>query len=297
MKKIVLILATVLLVTCSVMFAFSACSSSETDDNSIIMYTHMTFAPYEWVGADGKETGLDVAIMSQVAENLGKKLVIKDVAFDSIFSTVAKGNSYTVGAAGITINETRKKQVDFSSVYSSSTLVIVSKSTISSLKGLENLSVAVQKDTSAHTILKEATSEVGYSYTVEGSDGSQTQKNIKLSSLTIREFSDYNTCRINLQNGNVNAIVMDKLPAESLFFGDGSVNIYPASELPQEDFGIAVKKGNATLLDAINEVVDIWLANGNMDKYLSYYSALYEYENGGGEQPTPPSGLKLEWNC
>ena len=297
MKKIVLILATVLLVTCSVMFAFSACSSSETVDNSIVMYTHTEFAPYEWKGEDGKITGVDVAIMSQVAENLGKKLVIKDMAFDSIFSTVAKGNSYTVGAAGITINETRKKQVDFSSVYSSSTLVIVSKSTISSLKGLENLSVAVQKDTSAHAILKEATSEVGYSYTVEGSDGSQTQKNIKISSLTIREFSDYNTCRINLQNGNVNAIVMDKLPAESLFFGDGSVNIYPASELPQEDFGIAVKKGNATLLDAINEVVDIWLANGNMDKYLSYYSALYEYENGGGEQPTPPSGLKLEWNC
>lgn len=65
MKKFVLILATVLLVTCSVMFAFSACAtSSESDDNALIMYTHTPFAPYEWKGADGKMTGVDVAIMS-----------------------------------------------------------------------------------------------------------------------------------------------------------------------------------------------------------------------------------------
>ena len=295
MKKIVLILATVLLVTCSVMFAFSACSSSETDDNSIIMYTHTPFAPYEWRDENGIVKGLDVAIMSQVAENLGKKLVIKDMAFDSIFSSVAKGDSYTVGAAGITINATRKQQVDFSSVYSSSTVVIVSKSTIKSLAGLNNLSVAIQTGTSGDSILTAAI-EDGYTYTVKNPDGTEKTETIKISA-TVKRWPDYDTIRRNLLNGQVQAVIMDKLPAESLFYGDSSVNIYPASELPQEDFGIAVKKGNSTMLNAINEVVDLWLANGNMDKYLSYYSALYEYENGGGEQPTPPSGLKLEWNC
>lgn len=293
MKKIVLILATVLLVTCSVMFAFSACSSSETVDNSIVMYTHTEFAPYEWKGEDGKITGVDVAIMSQVAENLGKKLVIKDVAFDSIFSSVAKGGSFTAGAAGITINDGRKQQVDFSSVYSSSTLVIVSKSNIKSLAALNNLSVAVQTGTSGDSILTQANS-TGYTYTVKNPDGTESSETVKISA-DIKRWPDYDTIKLNLLNGQIHAVIMDKLPAESLFYGNSSVGIYPVAELPQEDFGIAVKKGNATLLDAINEVVDIWLANGNMDKYLSYYSALYE--NGGGEQPTPPSGLKLEWSC
>lgn len=295
MKKIVLILATVLLVTCSVMFAFSACSSSETDDNSIIMYTHTPFAPYEWKGEDGKMTGVDVAIMSQVAENLGKKLVIKDVAFDSIFSSVAKGNSYTVGAAGITINETRKKQVDFSSVYSSSTLVIVSKSNIKSLVALNNLSVAVQTGTSGDSILTQANS-TGYTYTVKNPDGTESSETVKISAV-IKRWPDYDTIKLNLLNGQIHAVIMDKLPAESLFYGNSSVGIYPVAELPQEDFGIAVKKGNSSMTKAINEVIDLWLVNGNMDKYIAYYSDLYEYENGGTVMPTAPAGLKLEWNC
>ena len=295
MKKIVLILATVLLVTCSVMFAFSACSSSETDDNSIIMYTHTPFAPYEWKGADGKMTGVDVAIMSQVAENLGKKLVIKDVAFDSIFSSVAKGGSFTAGAAGITINDGRKKQVDFSSVYSSSTLVIVSKSNIKSLVALNNLSVAVQTGTSGDSILTQANS-TGYTYTVKNPDGTESSETVKISA-DIKRWPDYDTIKLNLLNGQIHAVIMDKLPAESLFYGNSSVGIYPVAELPQEDFGIAVKKGNSSMTKAINEVIDLWLVNGNMDKYIAYYSDLYEYENGGTVMPTAPAGLKLEWNC
>lgn len=51
------------------------------------------------------------------------------------------------------------------------------------------------------------------------------------------------------------------------------------------------------MTEAINEVIDLWLANGNMDKYIAYYSDLYEYENGGTVMPTAPAGLKLEWNC
>lgn len=295
MKKIVLILATVLLVTCSVMFAFSACSSSETVDNSIVMYTHTEFAPYEWKGEDGKITGVDVAIMSQVAENLGKKLVIKDVAFDSIFSSVAKGGSFTAGAAGITINDGRKKQVDFSSVYSSSTLVIVSKSNIKSLAALNNLSVAVQTGTSGDSILTQANS-TGYTYTVKNPDGTESSETVKISA-DIKRWPDYDTIKLNLLNGQIHAVIMDKLPAESLFYGNSSVGIYPVAELPQEDFGIAVKKGNSSMTEAINEVIDLWLVNGNMDKYIAYYSDLYEYENGGTVMPTAPAGLKLEWNC
>lgn len=296
MKKFVLILATILLVTCSVMFAFSACAtSSESDDNALIMYTHTPFAPYEWKGADGKMTGVDVAIMSQVAENLGKKLVIKDVAFDSIFSSVAKGGSFTAGAAGITINDGRKQQVDFSSVYSSSTLVIVSKSNIKSLAALNNLSVAVQTGTSGDSILTQANS-TGYTYTVKNPDGTESSETVKISA-DIKRWPDYDTIKLNLLNGQIHAVIMDKLPAESLFYGNSSVGIYPVAELPQEDFGIAVKKGNSSMTEAINEVIDLWLVNGNMDKYIAYYSDLYEYENGGTVMPTAPAGLKLEWNC
>ena len=65
--------------------------------------------------------------MSQVALNMGKKLEVKDVMFDVIATNVAQASGDAVGAAGITINDERKQVVDFSHVYSSSTLVVVSK--------------------------------------------------------------------------------------------------------------------------------------------------------------------------
>lgn len=217
------------------------------------------------------------------------------MAFDSIFSSVAKGGSFTAGAAGITINDGRKKQVDFSSVYSRSTLVIVSKSNIKSLAALNNLSVAVQTGTSGDSILTQANS-TGYTYTVKNPDGTESSETVKISA-DIKRWPDYDTIKLNLLNGQIHAVIMDKLPAESLFYGNSSVGIYPVAELPQEDFGIAVKKGNSSMTEAINEVIDLWLANGNMDKYIAYYSDLYEYENGGTVMPTAPAGLKLEWNC
>ena len=45
-----------------------------------------------------------------------------------------------------------------------------------------------------------------------------------------------------------------------------------ATDLLQEDFGIAVTKGNTSLMSAVNQVVDDWLANGKMNQYMNYYS-------------------------
>lgn len=92
----------------------------------VTMYTESGFAPYEFVKGTSV-VGLDVAIMSQVALNMGKKLEVKDVMFDVIATNVAQASGDAVGAAGITINDERKQVVDFSHVYSSSTLVVVSK--------------------------------------------------------------------------------------------------------------------------------------------------------------------------
>lgn len=65
-----------------------------------------------------------------------------------------------------------------------------------------------------------------------------------------------------------------------------------AQDILQEDFGIAVKKGDDEMLTAVNTVVDAWLENGDMDKYFDYYNELAEE----GSNPTAPEGLKIEWD-
>lgn len=175
----------------------------------VTMYTEAGFAPYEFYKGENI-VGLDVAIMSQVAVNLGKKLEVKDVVFDVVATNVANSTGDAVGAAGITINDERKQVIDFSNVYSSSTLVIVSENgQYSSVKDLAGKTVGVQEGTSGDLIISAAK---GAGYTYENEDG----QNVTVTAVgaTVKQYKQYALALQDLKNGRIDAILMDKIPAE-----------------------------------------------------------------------------------
>ncbi len=175
----------------------------------VTMYTESGFAPYEFYKGENI-VGLDVAIMSQVAVNLGKKLEVKDVVFDVVATNVANSTGDAVGAAGITINDERKQVVDFSNVYSSSTLVIVSENgQYSSVKDLAGKTVGVQEGTSGDLIISAAK---GAGYTYENEDGQDVT--VTAAGATVKQYKQYALALQDLKNGRIDAILMDKIPAE-----------------------------------------------------------------------------------
>lgn len=296
MKKIVSIVVVIALLAVGV-FALSACNEEDT----ITMYTESGFAPYEFVSASGNIVGVDVAIMSEVAERMGKKLKINDVAFDFITSNVANDKGLAVGAAGLSITPERQETVDFSNIYVSSTLVIVSAKdkAYDSVADLAGKIVAVQQGTSGDLIISDAAGE-GYVYTTEDNDGNEVEVTVTASGATVQQLQTYALCMAELTGGRVDAILMDKLPASSLVATSSNPDgfaIVDAVDLLKEDFGIAFKKGaDSELVDTVNEVIAEWLSNGNMAKYTEYYTALDAYEKGTGAEPVAPEGLKLSWN-
>ena len=175
----------------------------------VTMYTESGFAPYEFYKGE-KIVGLDVAIMSQVAVNLGKKLEVKDVVFDVVATNVANSTGDAVGAAGITINDERKQVIDFSNVYASSTLVIVSENgQYSSVKDLAGKTVGVQEGTSGDLIISAAK---GAGYTYENEDGQDVT--VTAVGATVKQYKQYALALQDLKNGRIDAILMDKIPAE-----------------------------------------------------------------------------------
>lgn len=175
----------------------------------VTMYTEAGFAPYEFYKGENI-VGLDVAIMSQVAVNLGKKLEVKDVVFDVVATNVANSTGDAVGAAGITINDERKQVIDFSNVYSSSTLVIVSENgQYSSVKDLAGKTVGVQEGTSGDLIISAAK---GAGYTYENEDGQNVT--VTAAGATVKQYKQYALALQDLKNGRIDAILMDKIPAE-----------------------------------------------------------------------------------
>lgn len=180
---------------------------------TITIFTESGFAPYEFIHG-GSVVGIDIAIMSQVAANTGKKLEIKDVAFDVIATNVATATGDAVGAAGMSITDERKEVVDFSHVYAYSTLVVVSKDgQYKSVKDLAGKKVGVQEGTSGDLIISEATGN-GYTYEIEKSDGTTSTVVVKAEGAEVKQYKAYALALQDLKNGRIDAILMDNIPAE-----------------------------------------------------------------------------------
>jgi len=180
---------------------------------TIAVYTESGFAPYEFIYGENI-IGIDIAIMSQVAVNTGKKIEVKDVMFDVIATNVQTATGDAVGAAGMSITEERKEIVDFSHAYAYSTLVIVSKDgQYKSVKDLAGKKVGVQEGTSGDIIISEATGN-GYSYEIENDDKTTTTVVVKAEGAEVKQYKAYALALQDLKNGRIDAILMDNLPAE-----------------------------------------------------------------------------------
>ena len=94
-------------------------TSANYDPNNkakqLVVATNAAFAPYEFkLGTDF--AGIDMEIAKLIADELGLELVIRDMEFDSVVTSIGK-NGVDIALAGLTINPAREKVVDFSNPY------------------------------------------------------------------------------------------------------------------------------------------------------------------------------------
>lgn len=224
-----------------VMTILCGCSKNE---NELIMVTEAGFAPYEYY--DNNEiVGVDIDIAKEIAKELNKTLVVKDVAFDSIINEVKSGKA-DFGAAGISYNEERAKQVDFSINYTVSKQVVIVKkdSSIKSVKDVNDQKIAVQLGSVADTLLTKDYPKV-----------------------TLIREKKYLAAIQDLKDSKVNAVVMDELPAKEMIKNNNSLNILDGA-LAEDSYGMIVKKGNKELLDTINGVLERLVKDGKIDSFI-----------------------------
>lgn len=212
--------------------------------NELIMVTEAGFAPYEYYDG-GEIVGVDVDIAKEIAKYLGKTLVVKDIAFDSIINEVKTGKA-DFGAAGISYSENRAKNVDFSINYSVSKQVVIvsNNSNINNVNNISNKKIAVQLGSIADTFVTE---------------------NFKNASIVRQK--KYLAAIEDLKAGKVDCVVMDELPAKEIVASNSGIKILDGS-LTNDSYGMVVKKGNKELLDAINTVLEKLKNEGKIDEYI-----------------------------
>ncbi len=92
-------------------------------NGTVTLGTNAAFPPFEYV--EGTEVvGFDITMGQYIANDLGMALEVQDMAFDSLIAAVSSGVIDFV-AAGMSVTEERKKNVDFSLPYYASEQVII----------------------------------------------------------------------------------------------------------------------------------------------------------------------------
>ena len=220
------------------------CGCSKKDENQLVMVTEAGFAPYEYY-ENGEVVGVDVDIAKEIAKYLGKKLVVKDIAFDSIINEVKTGKA-DFGAAGISYSDDRAKNVDFSINYAISKQVVIvnNNSSITNVNGISNKKIAVQLGSIADTFVTE-----------------------KYKNANVVRQKKYLAAIEDLKTGKVDCVVMDELPAKEIVSKNEGIKILDGS-LTNDSYGMVVKKGNKELLDAINIVLQKLKDEGKIDEFI-----------------------------
>lgn len=103
----------------------SAKKNNDNKDGQLVVATNAEFPPWEYVDGD-KYYGIDMEIAKILADELGLELVIDDMAFASVVSSVG-ANGVDIAMSGITITNERKEIVNFSTSYYTESIVLLCK--------------------------------------------------------------------------------------------------------------------------------------------------------------------------
>ena len=126
MKKIAKIAAFAM----AALMAISAagCSSTRSiadiqKSGKLMMSTNAEFEPFEYKDG-GEVVGIDIEISQKIADAIGVELEVTDIAFDSLIPALQSGKADIV-AAGMTADDERRKNVDFSESYFNASQAII----------------------------------------------------------------------------------------------------------------------------------------------------------------------------
>ena len=223
-------------------------AGTEAAGGVLVMATNAEFPPYEY--HDGGEiVGIDAEIAKAIADELGMELEIEDIAFDSIIPEITTGKA-DMGLAGMTVTEDRKQSVDFTDTYAKASQKIIVKedSAIASPDDLTGVIVGVQ----------------------QGTTGDIYVSDLEADGTTVERYNKGFEAVQALSQGKIDAVVIDGEPAKTFVAQTEGLKILEES-FTDEEYAIAVKKGNTELLEKINGALKTLKDNGTLDEIVAKY--------------------------
>lgn len=229
---------------------FAALATQGINAKELKVGTNATYAPFEFVNSQtGEIVGFEIDLVKAMGKIAGYEIKLVNMDFDGVIPSL---DWIDMGAAGFSVNEKRKKKVDFlNPFYQSELAIIINKSSENTIKGMDDLKgkkIAVQMGTIGHDKAKE------------------------VPDAKITAFNQVGEALLELSNQGVDAVINSK-PATAYMLKMQPKMAETTTILPDVIShgytAMIVKKGNTALAEEMNAAFEQLKANGE-------YAAIYK---------------------
>ena len=220
------------------------------------MSTNAEFPPYEMLDDSGNPIGIDVEVAAAIAEKLGLELVVDNMGFDAALLAVQNGQS-DIAMAGITVTDDRLAKMDFTDSYATGVqVVIVKEGSDVTMDNLGDYMIGTQLGTTGYIYASDTPENGGY--------GEDHVIGFETGAVAVQA----------LVSGQVDAVIIDNLPAQEYVKANAANNLtLLEGTWVEEDYAIALQKGNVSLMEAVNGALNELKADGTfqniVDKYIT----------------------------
>ena len=223
---------------------FVATLVTAANAGKIYVGTNSSFAPFEF--KKGNEiVGFDMDLIKAVAAEAKIEIVIKDMSFDGLLPALQMKKIDMV-MSGMTATDDRRKSVDFSDAYYSTSQVIIGDNNaedIATFDELKGKKIGVPLGTTSDVLVT------------------------KIEGIEIVRYKQAYMAILNLNNKKLDAVVLDKEQAHKFIEQNKHLKINSA-KAGEEEYSMAVRKGNKELVEKLNAALKVLRENGTYDKLI-----------------------------
>jgi polar amino acid transport system substrate-binding protein len=234
--------------------AASAVASAPPPAKVYVVGTDAAYAPFESQNDKGEIVGFDIDVVTAIAKKAGIEIKFVNTPWEGIFNAVAQGDRDLLVSA-ITITDERKQTLDFTAPYFDAQQLIAVKadSKIAKFADLKKLKVGVQTGTTGDEVVS---------------------KLLGKTSTAVKRFESTPLALKELESGGVDAVVADNGVVIHYVANNAGAKFKTVSDstsFAPEQYGIAVKKGNAELMAKLNKGLADVKADGSYDAIYTKY--------------------------
>ena len=223
------------------------------DSGELVIGTDPTYPPNEYKDNDGNPIGWDIELANSIAGKLGLSPKYAISSFDKIIPNL-KGGSYDIGVSSFIDSEEREKSVDFVNYY------------VSRDQWAQPLGKSVDPANACGlTVSVQATT---YEETTDLPARSRKCTDAGKPAITILKFEKQDDAATALATGRADAMTADISVTQFAVKNLKDKIEFAGAPFAVSLFGIAVKKGQTGLREAIKAALESMLADGSYTKIL-----------------------------